>query len=90
MPDARLASEATVDWMTADISQRCRQALDALTVHNPSVVQIGNAAMLLRSAADDLASLVELVEMPIAPTREMASLPAFGLAFGTSAIVPPE
>jgi hypothetical protein len=82
MRDARHASEATVEWMTADISQRCREALDVLAAQNVSPVQIGNAAMLLRSAVDDLASVVELVEGPVPLTREVASMPAFGLAFG--------
>lgn len=86
MRDTRHASEATVEWMTADVSQRCREALDVLVAHNVSAVQIGNAAMLLRSAADDLASLVELVEGPVPFAREIASLPAFGLAFGGAAL----
>jgi hypothetical protein len=57
-------SDATVDWMTADIAKRCRAALEGLEMGPGSTHQLGNAAMLLRGAADDLVALVELVEGP--------------------------
>jgi hypothetical protein len=84
MRDAPHPSDPTIDWMTDDVAQRCRAALDVLAGRNVSASQIGNAAMLLRSAADDLASLVELVEGPVPFACEVAALPAFGLAFGSS------
>jgi hypothetical protein len=57
-------SDATVDWMTADITKRCRAALESLEIGPDSAHQLGHAAMLLRGAADDLVTLVELVEGP--------------------------
>ena len=57
-------SDATVEWMTADIAKRCRAALQSLETGPGSATQLGNAAMLLRGAAGDLVALVELVEGP--------------------------
>jgi hypothetical protein len=81
MRNARNGSDATVSWMTSDVAQRCTEVLGVLSASNISAVQLGNAAMLLRSAADDLVSLVELVEGPgvVAAATET---PAFGLSFG--------
>ena len=57
-------SDATVEWMTADIAHRCNTALEILEAGPGSANQLGNAAMWLRGAADDLIALVELVEGP--------------------------
>ena len=76
-------SDATVSWMTGDVAQRCTTALELLMTSNGSALQLGNAAMLLRSAADDLISLVELVEGPRA-FATATETPAFGLSFGMS------
>ena len=48
-----------------------------------------SAAMLLRSAVDDLVSLVELVESSGAVVTTTET-PAFGLSFGTSPSHDPE
>lgn len=67
--------------MTNDVAQRCADALEMLSASNISAVQLGNAAMLLRSVADDLVALVELVEGP-GVDASVAETPAFGLSFG--------
>jgi hypothetical protein len=81
MRNARNGSDTTVSWMTSDVAQRCSEALEVLSASNISALQLGNAAMLLRSAADDLVSLVELVEGPGVDAFVTES-PAFGLSFG--------
>ena len=81
MRNARNSSDATVSWMTNDVAQRCAEALEVLSASNISAVQLGNAAMLLRGAADDLVSLVELVEGP-GVVSLATETPAFGLSFG--------
>jgi hypothetical protein len=83
MRNARNGSDATVSWMTNDVAQRCNDVLEVLSTSNVSAVQLGNAAMLLRSAADDLVSLVEVVEGSGA-VAAATETPAFGLSFGTS------
>ena len=76
-------SEVTVDWMRGDIAARCRSVLDALAHPAPSAVHLGGTAMVLRGAADDLVSLVELIEGPAAdPTVDPEpTTAAFGLTF---------
>ncbi len=74
--------DPTVEWMRADIAMRCREALQRLEPDRGSSYQLGDAAMLLRSAADDLVSLVELIEGPTAAARLRNDDPsAFDLAF---------
>ena len=75
-------SDATVGWMTADISKRCRAALEGLESGPGSAHQLGDAAMLLRGAADDLVALVELVEGPEAAANVRSEdRRAFDLSF---------
>ena len=75
-------SDATVEWMTADIAQRCKAALESLQSGPGSANQLGNAAMLLRGAADDLVALVELVEGPeVAANVRSSDQRAFDLSF---------
>lgn len=81
MGDRRRGAEPTTDWMIRDIAQRCREVLDALEQQDASAAHLGNAAMSLRGAADDLVSLVELVEGGAAVDDEVAPR-AFGLSFG--------
>jgi hypothetical protein len=69
MRNLRHGSDATVAWMTADIALRCREAVQRLDAAHESASQLGDAAILLRGAADDLISLVELVEGPAAADR---------------------
>lgn len=74
--------EATTQWMVDDVAGRCREVLDALA-HTSSPVQLGNSAMLLRGAANDLVSLVELIEGPNSADGADADSPqSFRLSFG--------
>ncbi len=82
MRDTDNRSDPTVDWMTADIAERCREALQRLESCQGPTTHLAEAAMVLRSAADDLVSLVELVEGPDAAARVRTDGPsAFDLAF---------
>lgn len=82
MRDAAKGSDPTVEWMKGDIALRCREAVQLLEPERGSANRLGDAAMLLRSAADDLVSLVELVEGPAAAARVRSDGPsAFDLAF---------
>jgi hypothetical protein len=75
-------SDATVEWMTADIAKRCRAALESLETGLGSANQLGNAAMLLRGAAGDLVALLELVEGPeVAAIVRSDDQRAFDLSF---------
>jgi len=78
-------AEPTTDWMVRDIADRCREVLASLETTESSAAHLGNAAVLLRSAADDLVSLVELVEGADRADGERGDVPpqAFGLSFGT-------
>lgn len=70
--------------MVHDIAERCREVLASLDQHASSVAHLGTAAMQLRGAADDLVSLVELVEggRPVGAAARDVPPEAFGLAFG--------
>lgn len=81
MADRRQRAEPTTEWMIGDIAHRCREVLASLDAHDRSAAHLGNAAMLLRSAADDLVAVVELVEGGDAVDNELAPQ-AFGLSFG--------
>ena len=81
MGDRWRRAEPTTDWMIQDVAQRCRDVLALLDQQDASPAQLGNAAVLLRGAADDLVSLVELVEGGDTVDFEV-SPQAFGLSFG--------
>ena len=68
--------------MVDDIAMRCREVTAALASPSSSAVKLGSAAMLLRGAANDLVSLVELIEGSDRPGGGDVETPAFGLAFG--------
>ena len=84
MSDRRRRAEPTTEWMVHDIAERCREVLTSLDEHTTSAAQLGNTAMLLRGAADDLVSLVEMVEGGDAVGSTGLDVPpeAFGLSFG--------
>lgn len=84
MRDSRQRIEPTTEWMVQDIVLRCREVLWTLEETSTSTSHLGNAAMMLRGAADDLVSLVELLEggtsigkEPVERTHQ-----PFGLSFG--------
>ena len=60
-PRATGTTEPTMRWMVDDVAKRCREVLDELS-QAPQRYHLGAAAMALRGAADDLVSLVELIE----------------------------
>jgi hypothetical protein len=62
----------------SNVAQRCNEALELPSTSDISAVQLGIAAMLLRSAADDLVSLVEGPGVVALVTET----PAFGPSFG--------
>jgi hypothetical protein len=71
--------------MIDDVVERCREVVTVLTSASPSASQLGSAAMLLRAAADDLASLTELVEGPTSGREDPSATPTgFDLAFGNA------
>lgn len=74
-------SEATISWMTHDVAQRCTAALETLLTSNISALQLRSAAVLLRSASNDLDWLVELGEGP-GTLATATDNPAFGLSSG--------
>ena len=82
MRNASHGSDATIEWMTADVAKRCREAVGHLETPRGSARHLADAAMLLRAAADDLVSLVELVEGPAAAARLRVDAPfAFDVSF---------
>lgn len=84
MGERRRHADPTTEWMVHDIAQRCRDVLASLDRHATSAAHLGNAAMMLRGAADDLVSLVEMVEGGYAVGAVDGDVPpeAFGLSFG--------
>lgn len=69
--------------MVGDIALRCRAVLDTLSHGSPTPHHLGSAGMLLRGAADDLVSLVELLDGPPPAADTEAHADAFTLSFDT-------
>ena len=79
--------DPTVEWMTADIADRCRAALLVLDAPVSAVTDLDAAAGSLRSAADDLISVVELLRGQRSAVRgpiELEQLDSFDLSFGSA------
>lgn len=80
--EATSGTEPTMRWMVDDVATRCREVLDELS-QSPQRFHLGAAAMALRSAADDLVSVMELIEgqpATLEPTHVAAT--PFDVAFG--------
>ncbi len=76
--------DQTVDWMTADVADRCRAVLLLLESSMSSAIEMDAAAGMLRSAADDLVSVVEVLRGQSAAARapiESDQLESFDLSF---------
>ena len=83
----RAQRDPTVEWMTADVADRCRAALLVLDAPLGAVTELDAAAGSLRSAADDLLSVVELLRGKGAAVRapiESEQLDSFDLSFGSA------
>jgi hypothetical protein len=80
----RALRDQTVDWMTADVADRCRAVILLLESPMNSATEMDAAAGTLRSAADDLVSVVELLGGQGAAVRapiESDELESFDLSF---------
>lgn len=83
----RPLSDQTVDWMTADVAARCRSVLLLLESPMSSVIEMDAAAGTLRSASDDLVSVVELLRGQSSAVRapiDSDELESFDLSFGSA------
>lgn len=67
--------------MVDDIAARCREVLDALQAQSPATLGSAGVANLLRAAADDLGSLVELIDGPQRGFHRQPDSEAFRLSF---------
>ena len=79
--------DPTVEWMTADVADRCRAVLLILDAPTDSGTGLGDVAGSLRSAADDLMSVAELLSGQSAALRapiESERLDSFDLSFGSA------
>ncbi len=78
--------DPTVNWMASDVADRCRAVLQTLETPQRSVTELDDAAGALRSAADDLVSVVELLRGQSAAVHapiDSEPLESFDLAFGS-------
>lgn len=81
----RPENDATIDWMTNDIAARCRVVVATLSRPGSSLTSLDEAASTLRGAADDLASLLVLLDgagSSHGSLRGSSRASAFDLALG--------
>ena len=77
--------DATLDWMIADVTERCRSVVDALTNAPVGPVQLTGVTMTLRAVVADLMTVVDQLDLEChaarAPTDTRSQPQAFELAF---------
>ncbi len=78
------AQDATVEWMIADVTERCRAAVAALSNHPVGPVQLAGVTMTLRAVVADLLTVVDQLDPELLPRAadEATDAPiAFDLIF---------